>query len=183
MAAIVTALGVGCGTGSGSGGACNGIRIPESDTSPPGATFGIAAQGGPTTTVTIGGAPQTGTLPTKTGPLNLLVTAKDSESGVKDVQIWMTKRTTTCSGGTCTTAGPGLVGQPRFSNPRTGNTGDCVAESSIVAQSIDLATEIPQAPPPAGGSRSVSLQLWAVVINYRDANARTPVATIDWKEP
>jgi hypothetical protein len=172
------------GCGSSSGSSCNGVTIPSSDGTPPTLTFGLAPMGSAaTTTVSTGGMPQTATLPKKTGSLNLLVTAKDSESGLHDVQIWMTKTTTRCSGGICTQSGPGLVGAPIFSNPDSGkNTGDCVAESSTLAEAVDLSTEIPQAAPASGASLVVSLDFWAVGINHLGQKEVTPTATMTWSE-
>jgi hypothetical protein len=142
--AIMLCLGLAsCGGGGSSGG---GNTIQQSDGTPPEATLEAAATvGEDTATVsTSSGTSQSMTLHTKAGSLNLLASAKDSESGIRDLEIWIEVKVTSCGQGGCQGGNPPLTGAPRFS--RTGSAkapGENTAEQSIMLQSIDLIKEIP----------------------------------------
>jgi hypothetical protein len=172
----------GCnGTGQG-----QGITVPNSDASPPELTL-IAAQPGTSgESVTTTGNDKTLTLTSKTGPLNLSATAKDSESGIRRVELWINKRTDTCTppGGPCTAVGPGLLSVPTFeSDSGAKNPGQSGAvESSLLFQAPDLATYIPQGGPPAGSTRTVTLQIFAVAYNQLNGKSTTKTIAAVWRE-
>jgi hypothetical protein len=166
---------------SGSG----GVTIPSNDGSPPTLSFGLGQQNGADVSVAAGGAPESMTLVARTGPLNLLATADDPESGVQDVQIWMTKRTSSCDADEiCASQGPGSPQQPRFSNPQPPKApGENVSAGSILGQALELSAEIPQAGPPPGGTLTVEFRFWAVAVNYLGGSSITPVISATWTEP
>jgi hypothetical protein len=163
-----------------------GITIPQNDGTPPQLSFGVGHQspGSGNASVSTGGADQTMQLTAKAGLLNLLATAKDPESGVQAVQIWMSRKQTTCSAGICSTAGPGLLGAPlhEMSSPKK-NPGETASDASILAQTLDLSTVIPQSSVPAGSSRTVQLTFYAESSNHLGGQSKTPNLTVTWKEP
>jgi hypothetical protein len=167
------------------GGTTGGVTIPQSDSTPPEVSLSVAQQGsGTTVVVKSGGTAGSLNLTAKTGFLNLLASAKDTESGIQDLQIWIGTKVTTCdAGGICTKTGPPLLGAPRFSAPDvTKSPGDTDADTSIMAQAVDLAQEIPQAAPPSGGSRNVTIDIWAVGLNNLGGRAETAHVNVAWQE-
>jgi hypothetical protein len=165
------------------GGGGGGITIQSPDASPPGITLG-ASQGGQNVTVSNGGNPASLALTAKTGSMTLLATGTDQESGLKDVQIWATTQITDCSGATCTTQpGGGLQGAPRFSAPGSNRSpGDTTASSTILSDSLNLTSEIPQGSPTAGSTRTVTMKIWAVAINYVGGRSQTSQITATFSE-
>jgi hypothetical protein len=170
---------------SGGGGSGGGITIAQSDSTAPTLTLGAGQSGGQDVTVSAGGSAQNMKLTSKTGALNLLATAKDPESGVQIVEIWVGKKTTSCdANGICKTTGPGLLGKPTFeSTSPQKKPGETAAESSIMAQSLNLSTEIPQGSVPAGQSLTVTLIIHAVAVNHLGGRTQTPELTATWSEP
>jgi hypothetical protein len=137
----VTQLLIGCSSGSTNG----GITIAQTDSTPPTITLGAGQPNGQNKTVSSGGLGVSLKLISKSDPLNLAVTAKDPESGVQTVQIWVNKTSTNCSGTICSTTGPGLLGNPAFeSTSPQKHPGETTAESSILLEALDLTKEIPQ---------------------------------------
>jgi len=181
--AIATVLIVSAGNCQPGGGG-GGVTIPTSDATPPEITLGAGQPGGNQAAVSGGGSPQGMTLISKTGSLNLTATGKDQESGIQEVNIWVNRVRISCDGGgTCTQAGPGLLGAPEFqsaSPPK--NPGDQVSASSILAQALDLTMRIPQGTPSPGGSLTVRLLFFAEPINYLGGKTRTPTLTATWSE-
>jgi len=101
------------------------------------------------------------------------------------VEIWVNSKKTTCNAaGLCTTTGPGLLGQPMFQStvPKK-NPGETAVESSILAQALDLTTNVPQGGPPAGGTLTFTLIINAVAKNHLGGQTRTPDVEATWKEP
>lgn len=176
----VTLLFIGCSSGSTTG----GITIAQTDSTPPMITLGAGQPNGQNQTVNSGGSGGSLKLISKSGPLNLLVTAKDQESGVQTVQIWVNTSTTRCTGTICTTTGPGLLGSPTFqSTSPAKHPGDTVAATSILAEALDLTQVIPQQNVPSGDSLSVTIMIWAVAINYLGGQSQTPEIDATWKVP
>jgi len=169
------------------GGGGGGLTVPQNDSSPPEVTLQVseAAPGSPTVSVTTSGTDQNLALQQRTGPLNLVASAKDPESGIQDTQIWVNKVTTSCDPTTCTTAGPGLLGAPRFSSPSPKkNPGDTGATaSSILAQSLNLAFEIPAPPLMAGDSFTVTIQAFARAINNLNGTSETKLVQATFRQP
>jgi hypothetical protein len=170
---------------------CNGngggITVPASDASPPALTLSAAQPGSSvTTSVSTTGNDETLTLTSKTGPLNLSATAKDSESGIRRVELWIVKKTDVCPlpGGPCSVTGPGLLTVPTYeSDSGAKNPGESGAvESSLLFQAPDLATYIPQGGPPAGSRRTVSIQIFAVAYNQLNGKSQTKKLTAVWTE-
>jgi hypothetical protein len=179
------ALGVMTGCGDGGSGGGGGITIPQNDSTPPDFNLGVAEvkPNGPSIVVKPGGPDESLKLSAKTGTVNLLITAKDPESGVKETQMWISKTTTRCAQNVCQTSGPGLLGSPSFkAGGQAKSPGETTAASSIHGESFDLAQEIPQAAPPPGSSLSVKLEFWAVAINHLGGRAETAKATLTWSE-
>jgi hypothetical protein len=177
-AVLFVALIASCG-GDGGG----GITIPATDGSPPTISFAVAEAGQGGGVTVNGGADEKLDLRARTGSLNLAVTAKDSESGIQKVEIWLTKKTTRCDADVCSPAGPGLAGSPKFDSTEPQKSpGDTTAESSIVAEALNLSQEIGQASAPPNGSLTVELELWAVAVNHRGGRVETSRVTATWKE-
>jgi hypothetical protein len=179
LVALAASLLSSCDEGGG-----GGITIPESDGSPPTISFGVAEAGQGSGVTVDGGAGEKLTLRARTGSLNLAVTAKDPESGIQKVEIWMTKKTTRCQADdTCSMTGPGLASSPKFDSTEPQKSpGDTTAESSVLAQALDLPTEIGQFVPPPGGSFTVDLELWAVAVNHLGGRTQTARVTATWRE-
>jgi hypothetical protein len=93
FAAIILIGSSACDGGGGSG----GITIPTSDGSPPELSLGAGVTGGgPNVSVNTDGSDATLALRTKAGNLNLLASGKDSESGIRSLQIWINETTGRC---------------------------------------------------------------------------------------
>ena len=97
----------------------------------------------------------------------------------------MNKETTFCrANGICTKTGPGLLGKPSYeSTSPQKKPGETTAESSILAESLNLSTEIPQGSLSAGETRTVTLIFFAVAKNHLGGQAQTPEITATWSEP
>lgn len=168
--------------------ACNstsaGITIPQSDSTAPTLTLGAGQEGGGNdVTVTPGGSNQTMTLLKKTGSINLAATARDPESGVQAVEIWMSKLKSTCGAdGVCALEGPSNAVKIFESVVPQKMPGETTSESSILLQPLDLSKEIP-ASYPAGGSLAVELRLYAVAVNHLGGRTQTAELKVVWQEP
>ena len=158
------------------GGGDGGITIPTSDRSPPELSLGAGVTGGgPSATVTTYGRDATLALRTKVGDLNLLASGKDSESGIRSLKIWMNETIGSCASaaGPCSTRGPDLRDMPGFES--TGSPkqpGETASPSSVMAQSLNLSSEIPGAAPP-GGSFSLRWDIYATSTNYLEGTSQT----------
>lgn len=172
-----------CGSGNSGGGAGGGITIAQNDSTAPTLTLGAGQQGGQNINVNAGGSDQNMTLTSKTGSLNLLATAKDSESGVQAVEIWVNRESTFCAAASnCKHVGPGLLGKPTFeSTSPQKKPGETAAESSVLAQSLNLSAAIPQKLLP-GESRSVIFTIHAEAVNHLGGRTRTHTITATWNE-
>jgi len=183
LAVIMLTLGLAACRGGGS--SPGGITIPQSDGTPPEATLqvAVAASGGDSAAVsTNSGNSQNMTLRVKTGELNLAASAKDSESGVQDLAIWLSVEATTCDASTCEVSQE-EVGEPLFSSisPQK-KAGETTAESSILFQSLDLTQKIPQTPPAAGNTITVHLTFYVKAVNYLGNSVRTPDIEATFRE-
>jgi hypothetical protein len=181
---IILSLLSGCSecNGGSSGG---GITIAQSDGTPPTATLQVAQLDGQDVSVKAGGSAQTMKLTKKTGVLNVAATAKDVESGVQALEIWVNKKTSTCdAAGMCTNPGFGLLGPPRYrSTVPKKNPGETAVDASILADALDLTKEIPQGALPAGNTRTVELVFFAKARNHLGDEAQTPELKATWSEP
>jgi hypothetical protein len=170
-------------TGGSSGG---GITIAQSDGTPPTLSLGAGQPGGQNVSVSVGGSAQNMKLTSKSGALNLLASAKDGESGVQALEIWVNKKTTRCDTATnlCSQTGPGLLAKPQFesTSPKK-NPGETTPDASILADALDLSKEIPQAAPSAGNTLTVQLLFFARARNHLGGQAQTPQITATWSEP
>ena len=180
---LVTALLVGavaCDDGANGSG---GITIQSTDSSPPELRLSVALAGGTEEgTVEPGGAAQTLTLPNRTGTLNLAATAKDEQTGVQRVQIWMTKTTSSCDAADVCSGGTTDTGQPQFESTGPAKApGETTAASSIELEALPLTSEITGSAPP-GGSLTVKLELWAVAFNHLGQKAQTAKVSATWRE-
>ena len=177
---LVSAIAIATGCGGGGGG---GITVPQSDGTPPSLTLQAGAANGPTASVTAGAAAATMTLPSRSGALNMSASARDPDSGVRTVRVIVDKSVTECAGGSCTTTNPGLASRPALeSTGPARQPGDTVSESSVLLSSIDLTQEIPQTPPGAGATRTVTFRMTARAINHLGGTSLTPALTVTWRE-
>lgn len=161
-----------------------GIMIKPNDMTPPSLTLDSGQAGGQNVSVRAGGTGQNMSLSSKTGALNLLATAKDSESGIHALEIWVNKKTTFCdANGSCIRHAP-LLGRLAFeSTSLQKNPGESSAESSILAQPLDLSKEIRQGTVPTGTSLRVELTIFAKAVNHQGGQTQTPEITVIWSEP
>ena len=167
------------------GGSDGGITIPTSDGSPPELSLGAGVTGGgPNVSVDTGGSDAALELRNKAGNLNLLASGKDPESGIKSLEIWINETTGRCaSAGPCSTGGPDLSGAPRFdSTDPPKQPGDKTSASSLMAQALNLSSEIPGAAPP-GGSFSLRWDIYATSTNYLDGTSQTRTITVTYHDP
>jgi hypothetical protein len=175
----------GCTNGGNGGTPTDGVTVDQNDATAPTLQLSAAETGGgnPQVDVKPGDSPKALQLRTKTESINLIATARDDESGVQKLQIWVNKKTTLCSGGTCTPAGPGLAGAPRFQSTEPKQpAGAVVSRQKTLLAALVLRDEIPQASPGAGGSLTVEITIQARAANHLDTEARTPVITARWSE-
>ena len=175
----------GC-TGDGNGGTpTDGVTVDGNDATAPPLQLSAAETGGgnPQVDIKPGDSPKTLQLRTKTESINLITTASDDESGVQKLQIWVNKKTTECSGGSCTMVGPGTLSAPRFQSTEPKQpAGAVVSRQKTLLAALVLRDEIPQASPAPGGSRTVEIMISARAANHLDTEARTPVITARWSE-
>lgn len=180
VAVLVGAVAACDDDGSGGG----GITIQSSDSTPPELSLKVALAGGTEeATVEPGGPGQTLTLPNRTGTLNLAATAKDEQTGVQRVQIWMETTVTTCdAAGVCSGGNPTLPGQPLFeSTEPTKSPGDTTSASSIELEALALPDAIKGTAPP-GGTLTVKLGFFAVALNHLGQRAQTAKVSAVWAE-
>lgn len=160
-----------------------GITIKPNDMTAPSLRLNIGQSGQQDVAVSGGGFGQRIKLERKTGNLNLLATAKDSESGIQTLEIWVAKTITSCIEGICSTTGP-VLGRPMFesvSSPKS--PGETTGESSLLAGALDLSKEIQQATIPTGDSLTVELRIHAKTVNHQGRQTQTPEITVLWMEP
>jgi hypothetical protein len=151
------------------------IRVPPADASPPTVTLTAwaTAAGGPRVAVRSSGIGRRMTLRSKSGALELVATATDPESGVRAVEIWVSKFSSFCSTATCT------GGEPAVSAPRVAWTvprrhpGQTTAPGGTLPGALDLTGEIPQGPLAPRQARSVRLTIWAKASNNLRGTAET----------
>ncbi|MBE8516856.1 hypothetical protein ILP97_04880 [Amycolatopsis sp. H6(2020)] len=153
-----------------------GITIAATDPTPPTASLGAGTKAGGDGAIAVssGGAAQSMQLTAKTGHLSLLATGQDNESGIQTLEIWVSKKVTDCRRDLCQTSQP-LTGAPMFrsSEPKK-NPGEKDSESTILAQALDLADEISQAPLSPGDSHYVEFTISCVAVNHLGGRIRTP---------
>lgn len=165
------------------GSSAGGVTIPGTDGSAPTVSVQAAATapGGESAAVSSGGQGQAMTLRTKAGFLNLAASAKDPESGVQRLEIWISAKITSCDGGTCQVSQP-AVGNPRFqsSTPQK-NPGEQTSDSSILADVLDIAKEITRTAP-AGGSLTVEWTVFGRAKNHLGGSTDTPLLKVTYQE-
>jgi hypothetical protein len=149
VTAVVTLAAASCGGGGGGGG--GDVVIAQTDSTPPTLTLQVSESGPNAQTYAIStpGPNQDFTLQRRTGPLNLLASAKDPESGIRSLKIFVTMATSGCdASGSCSAENFPLTSSsnPTFSSSEPQKSpGDRTSSSSILADSIDLASKIPVA--------------------------------------
>jgi hypothetical protein len=184
-ALLMALLLVGCSNGGNGSTPADAVTVDSGDSTPPTLQLSAAETGGgnPQVDIKPGDPAKTLQLRTKTESINLIATARDDESGVQRLQIWVGKRTLTCSGGTCSPAGPGLQGAPRFQSTEPKQpAGAVVSRQKTLLAALVLRDEIPQTPPAPGTSRTVEIMISARAANHVDGEARTPNITARWTE-
>lgn len=186
---VIASLVVVAGTCSTDGGGSSGtITVPSSDGSPPELSLQVAATeaGGESAAVVNGGSIQRISLHTKTKGLNVAASAKDSQSGIQRVEIWVRVRTLLCKGDDCTPVGEDKGTEaPRFVDENSpiepGKSG--AVESSVMFEFVDLTKEIVQSPAPGGSSRLVSLEIYVKGGNHLNGISSTPIIEATYKGP
>lgn len=160
-----------------------GITIKSNDMTVPSLRLNIAQSGQQDVAVNGGGFGQRVKLERKTGNLNLLATATDSESGIQTLEIWMAKTITSCIQGVCSTEGP-LLGRPvleSVSPPKS--PGETTSETRLLTGAVDLSKEIQQGTIPTGDSLTVEFKIHAKAVNHQGRQTQTPEITLLWTEP
>jgi hypothetical protein len=174
-----------CGGGGPSGGGSSGgIVIQPSDGSPPEATLqaGATVGGGSAAVSSSVGTDQSMILP-KTGSLNLIASAQDFESGIKDLGIWIERSSTSCDPDECSNSGPLNSNKPEFSSTEPAKApGENDAGSSIMAQSLDLTKEIRVGHLSSGQSVTVTFKLYVKAVNHLGKEVRTPSIVATYHE-
>lgn len=169
---VFIALAAACG---GNGDDIGGVDL--ADSTPPAVGFSAAVyQQGPTIEAGPEGSTRTINVRSRTAVLNMIASAKDSESGVQELRIWSSTSYTTCLGGTnlCTKHEP-LVGDPLFySNEPKRAEGEAARESASLLEPLDLSFLIPE------GSREATIDLWAEGFNHANRKADTGVISVTW---
>lgn len=180
-AAVVLLLSLaGCPQPSGS----SGITIAQNDGTPPTLSLGAGQQGTQDVAVDVNGPAKNKTLTSKAGKLNLFATARDPESGIQRLEIWVRKQEKSCdAAGACTVAAP-TPQNPRFefTSPQK-QPGETTAEARTMLQSLDLSAEIPQGSISPGALLKIDFELSAVAVNNRGRQSQTPLLTVSWMEP
>jgi hypothetical protein len=169
----------------GDDGVKGGITIAETDDTPPLVGLLVDPEFGENVAVGSGGPNEATTIHRRTGKVTFLVSGKDSESGVRRLEIWMTATITRCeAGGLCETQNPGLVTEPRFAPPDEPmkNPGDQTSETSLFASVLQVEPEVGPGMPPPGGSRTVKFDFWATGENHHGRKARTANASVSLRE-
>jgi hypothetical protein len=177
LALLLFGLGA-CGGDSNGDPNAGKIPVPQSDATGPTLTLGVGSA-----SVSVGGTGQPLTLSSRTGPLNVLATAMDNESGIQALQVWVVKSSTKCdSSGLCSGGPGGISPTPRWESSETQATpGQFVTKGSTMLQAFDLSQEVTETAPP-GGTLTVTLEVWAVAINHLGGQVRTPSITATWSE-
>ena len=164
--------------------ACNGegdVTVPASDQTPPSLELDVVDPNHQPVTVTGGGAAQSIQLSAKTGKLTTTARAADMDSGVEKVEIWVTVTVTRCTP-QCAVQQP-LVGNPQFSSSSPHkNPGEKAVGHSVLGDTLDLASIIPQASFTNGNSMSAKIEVWAIAVNQLGGQTTTPTVTATWSE-
>ena len=174
MALVALAVGLTACVGTGPPGA-GGISVPRADASPPTVTLTAwaTAAHGPRVAVRSGGIERRMRLRAKTGDLELVATATDPESGVRAVEVWVSKFSSFCGTATCTGGEPAVTA-PRFAWAAPGRRpGQTTAPDGTLPDALDLTREVPQGPLSPGQARSVRLTIWAKASNNLHGTAET----------
>jgi hypothetical protein len=152
------------------------IRVPRADASPPTVTLTAwaTAAGGQPVAVHTSGIERRMTLRAKTGALELVATATDPESGVRSVEIWVSKFSSFCGTATCTGGEPAVTA-PRvaWAVPRR-HPGQATAPDGTLPGALDLTEEIPQGRLAPRQARSVRLTIWVKASNNLRGTTETP---------
>jgi hypothetical protein len=184
-ALVLACVLVGCSNDGNGSTPADAVTVDAGDSTPPTLQLSAAETGGgnPQVDIKPGDPPKTLQLRTKTESINLIATAHDDESGVQRLQMWVGKRTTTCSGGSCSPSGPGLQGAPRFQSTEPKQpAGAVVSRQKTLLAALVLRDEIPQTAPGPGTTRTVEITISARAANHVDTEARTPAITARWNE-
>ncbi len=107
------------------------------------------------------------TLPASTGTVNLTALARDPQSGIHNLSIYVGTTTTTCSPN-CSGGPPGLPGKPSFEKEQPAKSpGQTITDDQLQLQgSLSLASEIPQGPlGPGIASRTTVIEVTAQADN------------------
>ena len=158
--------------------------MPRTDASPPTVTLTAwtTAVHGPRVAVRTGGVERRMTLRAKTGALELVATATDPESGVRAVEVWVSKFSSFCGTATCTGGEPAVTA-PRvaWAAPRR-QPGQPATTGGTLPAALDLTREIPQRPLAPRQARSVRLTIWVRASNDLGATAESPRLVARYEE-
>jgi hypothetical protein len=95
---------------------------------------------------------------------------------VQTVEIFVNTKVTRCQGAACSGAGQTVSGIPRFQSSGPARLpGETFSASSILADAIDLAQEIPQSSPPPGDKLIFEFEFQAKAVNNLGGRTQTPL--------
>jgi hypothetical protein len=158
-----------------------GLTIPNSDGTAPGVSLTVDPEFGQSVAVSSGGVDASTSILRRVGKIALAATAVDQESGIQRIEVRITYDETTCDAGdVCKHTGSNR--QPLESDSGEKSPGDQTAASSIFLDSLQAEDELGTGSAPPGGTRTVTLELWAVARNYLGGEAKTPVAAVRFHE-
>jgi hypothetical protein len=160
------------------------IIIVEKDSTAPMITFIVSYPGGNDASVSTAGFDQKLELISNAGPLNMRVIGTDSESGIQSLEIWVSKKITSCdSNQICSMKGPLGGAKPTFElNLPQKLPGEETEKSSTLAQKFELFKEISDAGIPADEHGWVDFTFYAVVVNHLGGRRQSPNITARWEE-
>jgi hypothetical protein len=103
---------------------------------------------------------------TKSGPLYFSAVGRDPETGIQDVQIWVSVKSSFCDAESCTGDSGGLIGAPRWTStsPKK-NPGEPMSETSLLLEWVELGTALYQGRLMPGESQFTKWTAHAVVKN------------------
>lgn len=169
----------GCGSSFG-----DTIIVVDNDSTHPLITLIVSQPGLHDASVSTGGLGQHLELVTNAGPLNMRVIGTDPESGVQKLEIWVSKKVTSCdSNQMCSMKGPLGSTKPTFELSLTQKLpGEETEKSSTLEAKFDLFKEISEAGIPAAEHGWVDFTFYAVAVNHMGGRIQSPNITARWEE-
>jgi hypothetical protein len=169
----------GCGGDNG-----DNVRIAETDGTPPIVELQVDPEFGANIGVSSGGPNQTTTISRRTGKISLEASAKDSESGIRRLEIWLSTTTTICLPDQLCKQRIEDPGQPLFEvDFGQKNPGDSTPRTDHLLRELEVEPYLGASPPPPGGTRSVKFEFHATATNHLAGKASTSFAFVTFSGP